>query len=118
MYQHPAIFKKLLEQLRYLIGYITYIISAGRNVYPCKAVGQVISPSGETIIQYTILGKRDVHSIPLKTLMNDKALLNKFTPTQAAKLGVISIGEILFTLPESERKNRFEEIRSKMLNKQ
>ena len=114
----------VLEPIKPLTGWISKLnasflhkIAEMRNHFPYKAVGQCTKTPGDTIILYTILGKRDLYEIPIKDLMDNKELIAKFSPLQAAKLGAIALGDILFSLPEEDRKQRYEEIIEKMLVK-
>ena len=117
--------KALLNPLKILIDHIKnanaslqYKLAEMRNHYPCKAVGQKTVSPGRTIILYTILGKRHLHEIPIQSLMENNELINQFPPAQAVKFGAIALGDLLFSLPESERKEKYEAIKSKMLIKE
>ena len=56
------------------------------------------------------------YEISIKDLLEDKELIAKFHPTEAVKFGAIALGDLLFGIPESERKQKYEEIRDKMTN--
>ncbi|HLB41988.1 MAG: hypothetical protein A3F13_04890 [Gammaproteobacteria bacterium RIFCSPHIGHO2_12_FULL_40_19] len=77
--------------------------SASKNKYPFKLVSyKSVSLPGETIIIYTILGKRDGYKKPLKEIMSTNSLLEKFHPTEAAKFGFIFTGEDFFAYDQNE----------------
>lgn len=107
-----------LFKIKYFINYLYYMcFSLIKNTYPYKLIGEKINPlSTETIVLYKILGSNTNYEIPLKHLLDNKKLIENFHPTDALKLGAIAFDEIIFALPESERKTSFEKIKTKMLN--
>lgn len=68
-----------------------------KNIYPCRLVGGKADniALGGTRITFTILGKRDGYDITLSELINNKALLKKFHPTEAVKFGFIHMGDTM-----------------------
>lgn len=75
------------------------------NAYPCKLVGSKSHlEMNNTIIIYTIFGKRDGHEKSLKDIINNSDILAKFHPTDAIKFGFIYTGEKLFTKQERQEK--------------
>jgi hypothetical protein len=105
---------KILKTLRTFQLWLSYKLAESKNVYPYKIVGQSYTDN-TTIIIYTILGKRDIYKTPIKELMDDDNLINYFSPKQAAKLGAIALGDILFALPPEQRESRFKNIKERML---
>ena len=95
--------------------WLSYKLSKIRNIYTHKAVGQQTGKDGETIILYTILGKRDLYKISIEKLMSDRSLLERFHPCQTAKFGAIALGEVLFCIPPENREQRFTKIKQEML---
>src|SRR3990167_428539 len=95
--------------------WLSYKLSEIRNIYTHKAVGQQTGKDGETIILYTILGKRDLYKISIEKLMSDRSLLERFHPCQTAKFGAIALGEVLFCIPPENREQRFTKIKQEML---
>lgn len=110
--------KKLLKKINMLCLWISYKLSEMRNVYSHKAVGHHTNEHGDTIILFTIMGKRDIYRIPIQTLMENKDLLERFHPCQTAKFGAISMGDVLFSLPIDIREDRYKSIREKMLGEE
>ncbi len=51
----------------------------------------------------------------IQDLYEDKALLEKFNPSDISKITFIAFGEVFFNIPECERLDRFCEIRDKAL---
>lgn len=73
-----------------------YILNI-KNKYPCKLVGtKKTRNTHETIIIFTILGKREGYNITLNEIISNKELLEKFHPTEAVKFGFISLGDVFF----------------------
>lgn len=105
----------MLKKLRLFRLWLSYKFAEIRNVYSHKAVGQHTDENGETIILFTIMGKRDIYRIPIKKLMDDKELLERFHPCQTAKFGAISMGDVLFSLPPDQREQRYKKIKRQML---
>jgi hypothetical protein len=105
------------DKIHHLIGKYQYIHSSKRNSYRCKLVGEKPSPEeNNTIIIYRILGKRDIFEISIRKLLENPELLSQFHPTEAVKFGAISMGDVLFDLDETKRKDKFNEIKQKMVN--
>ncbi|MCP4473772.1 MAG: hypothetical protein GY821_04245 [Gammaproteobacteria bacterium] len=77
--------------------------------------GQRQDSNGETIIIYTLLGKRDLYEITIKELIENNDLLEQFHPFQAVKFGSIAIGDLLFSLPPEQREHKYNHIRKQML---
>lgn len=78
-----------------------------KNTYTCKLVGAKQGhENSETIIIYTILGKREGYEKTLRELIINKELIEKFHPTEAIKFGFISLGDILFGFSEDERNEK------------
>jgi len=105
----------MLRKLKLAMLWLSYKLSEMRNVYTHKAVGQREGKNGKTLIRYTILGKRDLYDIPIKELMDNKELLERFHPCQTAKFGAIALGEVLFALPNEQRENLYNNIKEQML---
>lgn len=84
------------------------------NKYQCKLVAGKSSPSGDdTIITFTMLGKREGYEKLLQKLLSDKKLLEKFHPTEAIKFGFIARGDFTFGLPEMEKIEKMCRIKNK-----
>lgn len=47
--------------------------------------------------------------------MDNRPLLEKFHPCQTAKFGALSLGDVLFSLPQEAREARYKNIKSQML---
>ena len=107
----------MFQKLKLFKLWLSYKLAEIRNVYSHKAVGQQPNKSGETIILYTIMGKRDLYRISIEKLMNDKELLERFHPCQTAKFGAIALGDVLFSLPPDQREQRYKNIKRQMLEK-
>ena len=106
----------MFKQLKIFRLWLSYKLSEMRNVYSHKAVSQQTGKNGETIILYTILGKRDIYRTVIKDLMDDNALLERFHPCQTVKFGAIALGDILFSLPHEKREQQYKKIKSQMLD--
>ncbi len=79
-------------------------LSILKNTYPCKLVGGKLNRINmNTIIIFTILGKRDGHEKPLRELIMNKDFIEKFHPIDAIKFGFISLGDRLFKFSEIEK---------------
>lgn len=105
----------MFKKLNLFRLWLSYKLAEIRNVYSHKAVGQQTDKNGETIILYTIMGKRDLYRISIEKLMGDKTLLERFHPCQTAKFGAIALGDILFSLPTEQREQRYQKIKYQML---
>jgi hypothetical protein len=69
-----------------------------KNTYPFKLVSGKPNHQGtDTIITYTILGKREGHQKNLGDLINNMELIEKFHPTETVKFGFIGLGDFLFS---------------------
>lgn len=111
-----APFKNIYTWVENTITAWRYHISSLRNYYPCKLVGEIeVDGENKTLIRYRTLGKRDTYTIPIQELLEDRDLIEKFHPTEAIKFGAIAMGDILLSLPEDKRQQKFEEIKQKML---
>src|SRR3989338_7611104 len=106
----------MFKKLKLFSLWLSYKLAEIRNVYSHKAVGQRQGKEGETIIMYTILGKRDLYTIAISKLMDDQELLERFHPCQTAKFGAIALGDILFALPPEQREQRYRKIKHQMLD--
>jgi len=105
----------MLKRLKIARLWLGHQVAEIRNVYTHRSVGQTQGRNGETIILYTILGKRDVYRISIEKLMEDKDLLERFHPCQTVKFGVISLGDVLFQVAPEQRKTLYQKIKSQML---
>jgi hypothetical protein len=105
----------MFKAIKHFLLWCNYKCSEMQNIYSHKAIGQRQNKEGTTIIMYTILGKRDVYEISINDLMDNKRLLERFHPCQAAKFGVISLGDVLFTLPQHQREQRYHNIKTQIL---
>jgi|GEM_PF-2022805 hypothetical protein len=105
----------MFKKLKLFFPWVSYKLAEIRNVYTHKAVGQRQAKNGETLIMYTILGKRDLYDTSINKLMSDQKLLERFHPCQAAKFGAIALGDTLFSLPTEQQKPRYKKIKEKML---
>ena len=105
----------MFKKLKLFLLWLSYKTAEMRNVYSHKAVGQRQRKDGITLIMYTILGKRDLYDVPINELMDNKALLERFHPCQTAKFGAIALGDVLFSLPQDQRENRYKNIKDQML---
>ena len=105
----------MFNKLKTLWFWFNYKKAELRNFYSHKAVGQKTNEDGDTIILYTILGKRYIYTISIQNLMETKELLERFHPCQAAKFGSIAMGEVLFSLPSDKREMSFKKIKNQML---
>lgn len=106
----------MFKKLRLFRLWLSYKFAEIRNVYSHKAVGQQTGKDGETVILYTILGKRDLYKISIEQLMDNKSLLERFHPCQTAKFGAIALGDVLFSLPADQREQRYNKIKRQMLD--
>lgn len=80
-------------------------LSTVDNIYPYKLVGGSFHPDNDnTIIIYTIFGKRDGYKKPLKKIIAEHSLIAKFHPTEAVKFGFIHAGDNIFS-----NKNHYQE---------
>lgn len=71
-----------------------------KNTHPFKmAGGKCKNKNLDTIIIYTIFGRREGHEKLLKELIDNNALIEKFHPIDAFKLGFIFRGDDLFFSP-------------------
>lgn len=104
------------RQIALFFPWLRYQLSQFRHCYSHRAVAQRHNKQGETVIIYTLLGKRDLYEIRLKYLMDDPKLLAQFHPCQAAKFGALSMGDVLFSMPIDQREQALSEMRSKMLD--
>lgn len=105
----------MFKKLKLFLLWLSYKTEEMRNVYSHKAVGQRQRKDGITLIMYTILGKRDLYNVPISELMGNKDLLERFHPCQTAKFGAIALGDVLFSLPQNQRKKRYKKIKDQML---
>lgn len=105
------------ESILNLTGKIQYWAALKRNVYHCKLVGEKQNNKDKynTIILYRFIGKRDIFEIAIKDLLENRELLEKFHPTEAIKFGAIAMGDTLFREDPQAIKQRFDEIKKKML---
>jgi hypothetical protein len=66
----------MLKKIQLSLLWLSYKLAEIRNIYTHKAVGQRLNKTGETIILYTILGKRDIYQISIVALMDNGELLD------------------------------------------
>ncbi|MEO8401577.1 MAG: hypothetical protein ABI597_07255 [Gammaproteobacteria bacterium] len=99
-------------------GLIQYRFATSKNYYSCVFIGEKlnVNESYNTIILYRMKGKKEILEIPIKTLLDDINLLRQFHQKDAAKFGAIAMGDILFQENNDFIKQRFENIKRKMLD--
>lgn len=107
--------KAIIENI---VGFIQYHFASKRNHYPCKFMGEKAneSDSSNVIILYQEKGRNAVQEIPIKDLFDNPTLIEKFCQHDAVRFGVIAISGILFNTEPSLLKQRFNEIKTKMLD--
>ncbi len=106
----------MFKKIKLFSLWLSYKLAELRNVYSHKAVAQRhCKKTNATLIMYTILGKRDIYKISIAKLLEDKELLERFHPCQAAKFGAIALGDVLFSIPQEQRQQQYEKIKYKML---
>lgn len=111
------ILEKIKSKIDNTIGKYQYFYYSQRNFYRCKLVGEKPSrDENDTIIIYRILGKRDIFEIPIQELLLTPDLLSQFHPTEAIKFGAISMGDVLLRIHDSKRREKFDEIKKKMMD--
>lgn len=98
--------------------WLNYKICERKNTFTHRAVSHSQGKNGNTIITYTILGKRDLYKVPISELLEDNKLVQNFNPLQAVKFGAIALGDVLFSLPQNDRETKYQEIKNKMFEKQ
>lgn len=109
--------KNWFESIKNYTQFSSYSMLSLRNRYPCLLVGEKhLYDKQTTIIQYVIKSKRNtVYEISIEELLNDPLLIEKFHPTQAVKIGCIAMGDILYTIPEDQQRQKYQAIMSNML---
>lgn len=109
---------KLIDYFKNKSALSPYKMMSVQNRYPCMLIGEKhLYDCKTTIIQYVVKSKRDVvYEINIDELLNDPLLIEKFHPTQAVKIGCIAMGNILYSTPETEIKQKYEHIMENMLN--
>ncbi|TAK72878.1 MAG: hypothetical protein EPO11_09445 [Gammaproteobacteria bacterium] len=84
--------KEAFDMPKEIYSYLNSAVTS--NLYPYKLVGGKLAPNKDnTIIVYTIFGKRDGHEKLLQDIIENSNLLAKFHPAEAIKLGFIYAGE-------------------------
>ncbi len=68
------------------------------NKYLCKLVGIENKKNNDTLITFTVLGRRDGHEKLLSALVKDNSLIGKFHPSDALMFGFIYFGDIYFNV--------------------
>jgi len=109
---------KLFVKIKHLLNSLYYLKSIiNKNVYPCRLIGEkIIHSNNDTIILYKIRGKENTNEISLKILLSNIRLVEKFSPIESVKLGVLSFKNTILSLPYHDRRKKFNAIKEIMFN--
>ncbi len=108
----------MFHKLKQAFLWCNYKLYEKRNTFTHRAISHSQGKNGETIIAYTILGKRDVYRIAISELLGKKDLVQKFNPLQAVKFGSIALGDVLFSIPQNDRERKYKEIKNILFEKE
>lgn len=86
--------KSLLDRLK---NRFYYSVESIKNRYPCKIVKVKDEANFDkgTQITYQAVSKLNLREVPLKELIDDSMLIEKFHPTDCIKLGFLCAADIL-----------------------
>ena len=97
-----------------------YTMESIRNRYPCKiiSVENLSDFSKKSIIRYQAAVKLNVCSSPVKNILDDPLLIEKFHPTDGVRLGFLSFGELILKdgISIEEAKELYLKLISKMFD--
>ncbi|NNM59198.1 MAG: hypothetical protein HKM04_05225 [Legionellales bacterium] len=109
--------QKVKEKYNGLVNFIHYQMENRKNQYQCQLIGEKINASDKvnTVLIFRMMGKRDIHEIPVDKLLEDKTLVEKFCPTDGVKIGIIAMGDMLLN-EENQTKaiQKIEKIKKQM----
>lgn len=109
----------MFRKCKHFFLWFNYKLCERKRKFTHRAVSHSeADDGGSTIITYTIFGKRDLYRTSISELLEDENLVQNFNPLQAVKFGVIALGDILFSAPQSDRETKYEEIKNKMFEKE
>jgi len=107
---------RIQSTLRVFIDFFYFHSENRKNYYPCKLLPKYhLDEKNNLIIQYKTFGNRNYFEISIRDLFADKDLLAKFHPLEVSKITCIAMGEIIFSLPENQRENKFIKMKNKIL---
>ncbi len=110
--------KAIYEKAGFMKNQLFYAQESIKNRYPCS-IFKSKKINGEYVIYYCILGKKDnIHRVSVNDLLNDKLLLEKFHPIEAAIVGFIAGGNTLIKLSQDEQEETFKMILANMLGEE
>lgn len=118
MIKFRSICKYLKSKLNYIFGASVYAIESIKNRYPCQVIDiKQQNKISNSIIRYCVLGKKEnAHNIPVRELLDDKKLLEKFHPSDALLIGFICFGDIILSEKEAEREKKYNFMIKKLLS--
>ena len=90
-----------------------------KNRYPCKIIAVTDAKVYDKIakVKYQAATKINIRISPVKDILDDPLLVEKFHPTDGVKLGFLACGELLLKDCSSidEAKEKFQKIIHQML---
>lgn len=115
--KNESFLKILKDYILNIIGLIQYRLAIRKSIFQCIFVGE--KPQDElhnTVILYREKGLQKNIGISIKSLLANRALLEKFHQRDAMRFGIIAMGDTLFRESEGTIQQRFDEIKNKMLD--
>lgn len=105
-------FKKIKNIIQFLVGAFLFFLENSRRRYPYVLMGEKHnSISTETILQYRIVGKRHVDSMPARKMCNMKEIVSHFHPLDVRIIAFIAGVEQILTIDKKDQKRVFDKLK-------